>query len=102
MSLTIEIIKWFTLTHIEIKLKEQEEVNNISNIFECIEKHQKNEAFFNESLEKDIEYFSSHFYELEKQVLAKIKKGEFYINDEVFENIINNDKLVLSTEDDLI
>lgn len=67
------------------------------NIFKLIKQHQNSEIFYSEILEKEIDYVSSHFFEID---INNEEFSELTLN--TFERIFENPKLRLESEDQLL
>ena len=91
-----EIICILCTENIEYNIKIPE--ININNAINLIRKHEKSAFFYSKILSEEIEYLSSHFYELKDEQLEEISE----ISIETIEEIIGNEKLALKTEDQLL
>lgn len=81
-----------------IELKTEEEEITLNNVFRRIELHEKYENYYKIILQKEIDFASSHFFEInenQEQLLATLKES-------TIEKIISNSKLQLKTNDQLI
>ena len=77
--------------------EEKEKISN-KNIFEQIEKHEKYSILYEDDLENDINYISSHFYDLCSNNSDNIAK----LSSITIEKIIKNSNLHLESEDQLL
>ena len=96
-----EVIKILDTNTIDINIPEDNYTLTIDNVFEKLENHLKNENFFTKEIEKEIEFITSHFYEIDEydenkiEQLGNIKLSTIY-------SILNSEKLTLKTEDQLL
>lgn len=97
-----EVIEKLGTDKIQLIDKIKNEELTIDNIFDHIEQHQSHPQFYKKELESEINFFSSHFFELKEKVIQKIKGEKFDLNEELIELIINNCHLVLDSENDLL
>lgn len=99
------IIEIIEILGIKINLKIQNNSNdeiNISNILFRIRNNQKHPQLLSKQLERDIEFFASHFNEIKDELLKQIEEKHFEIEEFVIENILNDPKLQLNNEDELL
>lgn len=81
-----------------IELKTEEESITLNNVFDRIQLHEKYENYYQKILQEEIDFVSGHFYEInqnQEQLLGTLKES-------TIEKIINNSKLQLKTNDQLI
>ena len=69
----------------------------VKNVIELIKKHEKS-LIYQKYLIKEIDFLSEHFYELDPKQINKL----YDLQDQCIINIINNDKLTLKSEDQLL
>lgn len=98
----IEMIEILGIEKVDLNIKSDNEELTVDNIFQHIKKHQQHPRIYSSQLEKDVDFFTSHFHELKDQIVSQIDESKFDIKDFVFEKIIYNRKLQLDTEDDLL
>lgn len=67
------------------------------NIFDLIQKHENNEIFYSNYLQEEIDFISTHFYEMNEQ-----KDKLMNLKTSTIEQIIQNPKLQLKSENQLI
>lgn len=99
------IIEIIEILGIKTNLKIQNNINdeiNISNILFRIRNNQKHPQLLSKQLERDIEFFASHFNEIKDELLKQIEEKHFEIEEFVIENILNDPKLQLNNEDELL
>ena len=99
ISFFLEVIE--KLGNKSIQFEEQEESTEITldNVFQLIKKHEKYNTFFSASFSKEIDFISSHFFEL----CTKTNENEFRsLQITTIEQIINNKNLCLESEDQLL
>lgn len=93
-----EVIANLGNTSIRFLDKIQKTIITTDNVFELIQKHQRFENFYSKELVDDIDFISTHFYELcitRKDDLVKLPF-------DVLLNIVNNNSLQLTDEDQLL
>lgn len=100
-SFIIEIFDQLGTEKVDINIQNEEKITN-DNVLDQIIKHQAHPQFYKTHLHKEIEYFTSHFFELKDKLFEYIKSENFDLNDTIIEEIIGHKKLVLDTEDDLL
>lgn len=71
---------------------------NEDNIFTILNKHLKFPLFYSKKIDEDIDFISSHFFSLLEDHESEMKSLEINI----LERILNNDKLKLLNEDQLL
>lgn len=71
---------------------------SITNVIELLKKHEQNPLFYSKKLREEIDFLSSHFYELKEEQEKEI----VLLRDITIESIICNKKLKLSNEDQLL
>lgn len=91
-----EILKILNNNSIQIHIPE--ESLTTSNAFELLKKHQIYGQFYSPQLQKDIEFISTHFCELNPTEQNEISDIDILI----LEKIISNEKLKLDSEDQLL
>ena len=91
-----EVISIFGNESIETHYDLNPKITN-DNVFELIIKHQQSEFFYSKSLQNEIDYISSHFYEINEN-------NEYFSNFtlKTLERIFENPKLQLESEDQLL
>lgn len=93
----IEIIEKLGNEHIEITNNKETKIT-MDNVFDLLKKHKKNESFYRSHLSSEIDYISSHFYEI-----IDTHEDEFVKLDiDTINSILEDDKLVLNNEDQLL
>lgn len=68
------------------------------NVIELLQKHEKQEYFYSNNIDEEIEYISLHFYELCESQRAKLKN----MKEDTINKIISNNKLHLKDENQLL
>lgn len=86
------------LNNNSIQIHIPEESLTTSNAFELLKKHQLYGQFYSPQLQKDIEFISTHFCELNITEQNEISD----IDISILEKIISNEKLKLDSEDQLL
>ena len=81
---------------IDIQIEEKE--ITMDNVFEQLKKHESNRQFYFSSFQKEIDFLSSNFYQIKENEERKFESFQV----ETLENIFNNPKLQLESEDQLI
>lgn len=83
-----------------LSVKEPDDIIEITkdNIFDRITLHSKLSNFYSSSLQNDIDYISSHFFELCDDKVDDLKKLSVL----TLQRILSNPKLILSSEDQLV
>lgn len=91
-----EVINFLDNKSIEIHQKANITITN-DNVFELIKMHEKYSVFYTESYQKEIEYISSHFFELngESEEFSNLALS-------TLERIFENANLQLESEDQLL
>ena len=95
------VIEKLNIQHIEIDDEgedEGEQELTIDKVIHNIEKHEKNQIFYCKKLEKEIEFLSSHFFDLKEDEVSRLK----FLKKSTIEEIIKNDHLRLKEEDQLL
>lgn len=98
----IETLYQLGTENVDLNDKNTNEELTLDNIFDIINLHQKLPKIYEKQLNEEIDYFSSHFYELKDKTLDKIKGENFRLNNEILEKILSNANLVIDKEDDLL
>ncbi|KAK8899152.1 hypothetical protein M9Y10_001454 [Tritrichomonas musculus] len=97
----IEIFESLGTSHFDFNIKfEQEEELTIHNVAGKIKNHYQHPQFFKNQLDREIMYFSEHFYEMEDQIDELVSSD--LEESTIFEDIINNSQLQLESEDQLL
>ena len=96
-----EIIEFLESKSIKLITKDEIFQLTTDNIFSQIKKHEKYDHFYSENLTEEIDFISSHFYELFDDNNSSIETF-LSLTDETIEKVINNSKLKLKDEDQLI
>ncbi|KAK8899160.1 hypothetical protein M9Y10_001462 [Tritrichomonas musculus] len=97
----IEIFESLGTSHFDFNIKfEQEEELTIHNVAGKIKNHYLHPQFFKNQLDREIMYFSEHFYEMEDQIDELVSSD--LEESTIFEDIINNSQLQLESEDQLL
>lgn len=91
------IIEQLNTTSIEINDDDFSELTN-ENVFDKIQIHKKFKIFFSKQFQQEIEYISSHFFELKEEQEEKLLNFDI----STIEQIFMNDHFQLKTEDQLI
>ena len=68
------------------------------NVIELLQKHEKQEYFYSNNIDEEIEYISLHFYKLCESQRAKLKN----MKEDTINKIISNNKLHLKDENQLL
>lgn len=71
---------------------------NIATILTQIKKHEQYQQFYSEIFEKEIDFISSHFYEMSEKQEEELQ----ILSIDTISRIINSEKLVLNSEDQLL
>ena len=95
LTFLIEILEQFENTSIDINYK-QEEIT-IENVIDKIKEHE-NKLFYSKQYSEEVDFLSANFSILLNQQKEKLLTVSKYS----LENIINNDKLTLQSEDELV
>lgn len=93
-----EIFQILDIDSIKIINSTEEKERDINTIFELINKHENYEIFYSDPLKEDIDFISSHFYELNDEKIKNFCK----LKTSTIEKIIGHSKLRLNTEDQLL
>lgn len=93
-----EIVEILGNKSVKINEPSDNEEIAIDNIFERISLHSKFSKFYLKSFKKDVDYISSHFFEICENQEEDLKKLSFSTLQCIFEN----PKLILSSEDQLV
>lgn len=93
-----EIIKKLGNKSIEVSLKSSYEDITIDNVIDIIRRHEKNEIFFSKQLQEEIDFLSSHFFELTENDEEMLN----LLSLETLGVVLGNSKLKLRDEDQLI
>lgn len=96
-----EVIKILNTNTIEVYIPENHYTLTIDNVFEKLENHEKNEKFFSKEIEAEIEFITSHFFEIDEEDDNKIEQLS-NIKLTTLNSILNSEKLLLKTEDQLL
>lgn len=91
------IIEQLNTTLIEINEDDFSELT-IDNVFDKIQLHEKSKIFFSKQLKQEIEFISTHFFELKEEQEEKLMK----FNISTIEQIFMNDHFQLKNEDQLL
>lgn len=93
----LEVFTILEIESIEYKFKDENEELTINNVFSRIKNHEKLK-FFSKRLSSEIDFISSRFYEI-----CETKKEELKsLSIDTIDKIINNEKLELDSEDQLL
>lgn len=93
-----EVIEILNNELIETNKIENKTLITIDNVFDLIYKHEKYDIFHSKLLQKEIDFLSSHFFLINEEQERELAK----ITISTLEMIINNPKLQLKSEDQLI
>lgn len=93
-----EVIEILGNNHIELKDKNQNEQISVKNVISLIKKHEKCSFFFIKQFEQEINFISSHFYELCETLINEYSTLKI----DTLIKIIDNDQLQLESEDQLL
>lgn len=96
ISFIAEVIEDFEAENIEVTIPDIE--INLENVITMIKKHEKLPLMHKTNLVNEVDFLSEHFYELRQDQITELCN----LHEESIENIINNDKLTLDTEDQLL
>ena len=93
-----EIIEKLNNNSIEVKANDINSKLTIDNVFELIQHHQICQQFYSKRLKDEIDFISSHFYEIKE----RMEKEIFKLKSDIIYKIFANPKLQLETEDQLL
>ena len=94
-----KILQILETKSIDVHLLDQEEEEiTMGNIFDLILKHEKHESFFSNSLNKEIDFISENFFELDENHKENLEKLSLTTLSRIFEN----SKLHLRNENQLL
>lgn len=93
-----EVIQILGNKSIEFDDKNYKEQIKIDNVFDLIKEHENKDNFFSSQLSNEINFLSSHFYEICETNLDSFASISF----ETLFNIIDNENLQLNSEDQLL
>lgn len=93
-----EVIEILGNNHIGLIDKNQKEQINVKNVIDLIKKHEKCSNFVSKQLKQEIDFTSSHFYELCEILINEYSK----LNVDTLIKIIDNEQLQLESEDQLL
>lgn len=93
-----EVLEIFENETIEITLPTNNIEITLDNVFELLHQHEKSGNFYSKQMTKEIEYISSHFFELTETQEDKISRFEIT----TIERIIENCQLRLKDENQLL
>lgn len=71
---------------------------SMNNVFKRIQKHEKNDTVFSQQFSDEIDFISSHFFEINEKQEKELQK----LKDDTIDRIIGNRKLQLKSEDQLL
>ena len=97
----VEIIEILGIERLDLNINNDEEIN-ISNLLTLIQKHQTQPTIYSTQLDKEVEFFTSHFHELKEEIIKSIEEGRIEIDENVIDRVLQNPKLQLDTEDELL
>ena len=93
-----EIIEILDNDSIMIGDEESQQEITLDNVFDLITRHQQFKQTYSKSLTQEIDFLSSHFYELDESKREQLKGLPLWM----IERVINNPKLRLFEEDQLL
>ena len=94
----LEVIEILEIDSIDYEEKEKNTELTVDNIVPLIQKHEHHEKFYSKRFSEEIDFTSSHFY-----TICETKKEELNnLSLSTLIKIINNDKLELNSEDQLM
>lgn len=93
-----EIIEDLCTEKIDININIENQERSISNSIQLIKIYEIFQFFYSTEYSKEIDFISEHFYELKEEELQELSELRY----DTVVNIINNKKLSLDTEDQLI
>lgn len=92
----IEIFENLEIDKIDIQINTPE--ISINNVIHQIKEHEKAKFFYSKKLTAEIDFLSSHFYELKEDQVNDLLE----MNTDTIENVIRNKNLKLESEDQLL
>ena len=92
-----EIFNILNNNSIEITQQDNAPIS-LDNVFDLIKKHQQYETFYSKQLQKEIDFVSFNFFELDENQTDLIKK----FSKNIIEQIITNPKLRVHSEDQIL
>ena len=93
-----EVIRLLGNTSIYISSEEENTEITLDNAFQLLQKHILSIQFYSKSYKKDIEFISSHFYEL-----CEMKEEDLLkLDDDTLFSILSHERLQLKEEDQLL
>ena len=93
-----EVLEQLGSENIEFEYEDSSNKLNNDNVIKYLQYHSKFEKLYKKEISKEIEFISTHFYEIIDNQSSELKK----INISKLYQIINNDQLKLINEDQLI
>lgn len=94
----IEVIEKLGNDSLQISGLYDKEELTIDNVFTKIKKHEKFRQIFHKQIEKEIDFISMHFYEMNETQKEEMKK----LNENTLFEIISNKNLKINDEDQLL
>ena len=94
----LEVLKILCNESIELKNSEQIESITNDNVFNLIHEHEKYDIFYSKQISEEIDFISSHFFELIENHEKELKE----LSIDILIDILNNQNLQLCDEDQLI
>ena len=94
----LSVLEILNIDLIEVQNADKNEELTINNVIKIIQSHEKHPIFYSQSLHKEIEFISSHFYEINEE----LEKDLHNLQNLTIEKIIANDHIQLKSEDQLL
>ncbi|KAK8844509.1 hypothetical protein M9Y10_024374 [Tritrichomonas musculus] len=94
----IEVIENLCNNSISLQIEDEPTNLSINNVLTNIQEHLKYPLFYTQKVQQEIDFISSHFYELIENQKEEIKKLDVY----TLKRILENDHLQLNDEDQLL
>lgn len=96
-----EVIKILNSDTIKVHSPNNSNTLTLNNVFGRLENHLKNDKFFKQEIESEIEFISSQFFEINEDDEEQIKQmSQLPLN--ILNSILNSPKLQLKAEDQLL
>lgn len=96
ISFLTEIISILNTDNLDINFATVE--ISLENVIDLIKAHEQAPFFYSANLQQEIDFLSSHLYEMKEEQIARIPE----LSTDTIEEIISSDRLVLETEDQLL
>lgn len=93
-----KILQILETKSINVSLLDENEEITINNVFDLILKHEQLDSYYSKSLEKEIDFISEYFFEIEENQIDMLEKFSLTTLSRIFENV----KLHLRNENQLL